>query len=189
MREFELLTSILHDDFLCKGEEENVLIENQGCEHQEQRIYIVNKVRSISRMSLYRFDEKTSGKDFLPFFNNHNHAPVDLRSFCDYILLVECNGRLYIMLIELKRGSKTGYTKQIEGSLCFMEYVVSSAVRIQHYNNFDDFDKGNIEFRRIVIQQCDSIKEKTHPNEFDNVKNSYIRIRYFSDFRPVQVIF
>lgn len=149
MREYELITRILHDDFLCKDNEKDVLFENQGDKHAEQRVRIVNRVKAISRMALFRFDEKKIGMNFLPFLNNHDHAPEGLRSFCDYILLVEYSTGLYIMLIELKRGGHSGFRKQIEGAACFMDYIVSSAVRIQHDNAFDDFDPHNIHYRRV----------------------------------------
>lgn len=193
MREYDLITWILNDDYLCNEDEENVMVENQGDEHTEQRVRIVNKVHAISRMSLYRFDEKKTGKDFLPFFNDKYgltkvHAPRELRSFCDYILLVECRDSLYVMLIELKRGGHSGYKKQIEGSVSFMDYIISSAVRIQHENAFNDFNKANIHYRKILLKKCESDKGETHNVDLNFDKNDFIEIRCMSEFRPIRVI-
>ena len=178
MREYELLKWMLHEDFLCKGEDSLVLIENQGDEHEEQRVSIVNNVRSISDMTLYRFDEKSTGKDPLPFFNNSYeegaHAPSELRSFCDYILLVEKDDTLYIILIELKRGATTGYRKQIDASHCFMSYVIDSAERIKQDNAYDEFDRDNIHFRKVLIKKCSSEKQVTHNSDIAFDKNDYI---------------
>lgn len=190
MREYELLKWILHEDFLCKGNDAHVMVEDQGDEHDEQRVEIVNRVRSLTNMALYRFDEKYAGKDSLPFFNNSyeagTHAPADLRSFCDYILLAEKNDTLYVLLIELKRGDTHGFRKQIDASKCFMDYVIDSAERIKHENSFDDFDRNNIRFRRILIKKCVSEKQATHDSDiiiFD--KNDYIQIKCADKFRPI----
>ena len=192
MREYELLRWMLHEDFLCKGDEALVMIENQGDEHDEQRVTIVNKVGSISNMALYRFDEKSAGKDPLPFFNNSYeesaHAPSDLRSFCDYVLLVENDNALYIMLIELKRGGTTGYRKQIDASQCFMSYVIDSAERIKHDNAYDEFDRDNIHFRKVLIKRCASEKQETHNSDIAFDKNDYIDFKCISEFRPIRVI-
>lgn len=192
MREFELLKWILHDDFLCKGDEAMLMVESQGHEHDEQRVAIVNKVSSISQMALYRFDAKTIGKDFLPFFNDRYkeepHAPAGIRSFCDYILLAESKDTLYIMLIELKRGEATGYKKQIDASLCFVDYIIDSAERIKHENASDEFDRNNIRFRRVLIKKCTSEKQATHNSDIAFDKNDYMEIKCNGEFRPIRVI-
>ena len=191
MREMELLKWILHGDFLCKGDVAMVMVESQGREHDEQRVVIVNKVSSISQMALYRFDEKSAGKDFLPFFNDRYkeepHAPADLRSFCDYILLAEYNDMLYVILIELKRGEATGYRKQIDASHCFVDYIIDSAERIKHENAFDEFDRDNIRFRRVLIKKCTSEKQVTHNSDIAYDRNDYIEIKCNGEFRPIRV--
>lgn len=188
MKEYDLITRMLHEDFLCKDGEGNVMIENQGNEHAVQRVNIVNSVRAISRMSLFRFDVKKTGKDFLPFLANSNTAPLELRSFCDYVLLVECRDNLYILLIELKRGDHLGYRKQIDGANCFMDYIISSAMRIRSVNGFNDFDRHNIHYRRVLLKKCKSEKEETHNVDLPFSKNDYIEIRCKSEFRPIRVI-
>lgn len=188
MKEYDLITWMLHEDFLCKDGEGNVMVEDQGHERAVQRVRIVNDVRSISRMSLFRFDEKQTGMDFLPFFANSNHAPQELRSFCDYVLLVECRDNLYVMLIELKRGGHHGPRKQIDGAACFMDYIISSAMRIRGANGFDDFDKHNIHYRKVLLKKCESDKEETHNVDLRFNKNDYIEIRCKSEFRPIRII-
>ena len=106
--------------------------------------------------TLYRFD--LDDKEFLPFFNKSNDAPKGLRKFCDYVLLVEWNGKPYVMLIEMKRGAPGNAEKQLKASQTFMEFLYTSAERLHNDFGEDSFNRNNIVIRKVKLKKCKSNK-------------------------------
>ena len=150
MREFELYTRLLDSQFES-SDQEHMVEAVQG-----QKISLIKK--GTDACKLYRFDIDTSKYDFLCFFNkNHkshstNPGLDDLRKFCDYVLLVDKDGKLYVFPIELKNGGTSGAVEQVKATEIFMDFIKNTAERIKDKNDYLDFDKNNIFTRKIIIK-------------------------------------
>ena len=170
MTDFEFIKLILNKKYLCEGDDSMVMKEDQGTEYKPHKVRI-NVGSTISQTALYRFDEVDKG-DFLPFFNSSHHkpkrrddAPKALRSFCDYILLAEKMGTVYVVLVEMKRGGTDGAEQQLEAGYEFMNYVMKSALRIKRLNNMSDFNLDNVIYRRVLLKLPVSPKLRTRPGD------------------------
>lgn len=169
MSDFEYIKWILEESYLCKPPHELTMSESKGDGQKSQVVTIQDTIRAITNIALYRFDAEEKG-DFLPFFNDKNGAPERLNAFCDYIALLEHNGKLLIFLIELKRGETVGMEDQISASYEFMQYILKSADRIKLINNMPDFSIEDVEFRRILVRMKASNKRITKPKDI-RIKN------------------
>ncbi len=179
MSDFEYIKWILKESYLCTPPNHLTMMESKGDNLRPQIVNIKNSIRAITNIALYRFDVEENG-NFLPFFNDKNGSPERLNAFCDYIALLEHNGKLIIFLLELKRGSTAGMEDQIFASYEFMQYILKSADRIKNINNMPDFNIDDIEFRRILIRKKASNKHITKPKEI-KMKNKQSIIIYDCD--------
>ena len=125
----------------------------------------------IGEYVLYRLD--CDEKDWLPFFNtvptSQNHTvpfptPKYLRSFCDYILLVSRQEKLYVLLVEMKSGdhAHSDAARQLEASAAFMDYIRLTADRICRYNDYNTFDSNCIKMRKVILKPCPKTRPKTN---------------------------
>ncbi len=73
--------------------------------------------------TLYRFDP--SKVKLFPYFSTKS----GLHKICDYILFAEEGQHLYLLLIELKKGTESA-NKQLAATQCFAEFIISTARRI-----------------------------------------------------------
>ena len=122
------------------------------------------KVEGIPKnalLTLYRFDP--NNEDIFPFFERG----MALRLICDYVLLVDYNDFLYVLLIELKRGSITA-KKQLNATEELIRYVISSALRIKQ-----EIDQDKIYIRKIRISERRHIR-KTNSGDIEYDENNYI---------------
>lgn len=148
MTELTLLHKILSEKFLAKKQH---LMQ----EKDVQTVSITNGRKTS--YYLYRFDIDEC-KDFIPFFNSNDDAPTGLRSFCDYLLLVERNSKVYILLVELKSGRKGHFSEQLKATECFVKYILDTAERIKTNNDFPEFDRNNIDVRKICVKSINNKK-------------------------------
>ena len=165
MSEYELYTRILAPRL--RPETQDVLIEKT--EKKTHRATIDPGRKTF--FSLYRYDQKEQGNLFFPFFNNTHDgergkaefpAPDVLLKFCDYILLAEKKGKLYILLVELKSGNNGDAVSQLEASATFMDFIKSTALRIAESNEYENFDAGSITVRKIVMKPAPNVRPMTN---------------------------
>lgn len=198
MREFELITKILHDRFLAVREEGAILEETKECrDHGVHRIKLL-RTKPIDNTALYRFS--LDDEDFLPFYKDSREypdgrsegGPKGLKKFCDYILLVEHNDRLTVVLVEMKRSKKdTSYRDQLDASEIFMNYVTANAERIKNRNDFDDFDSESISYRKVKIVHdptCDKLTTKPRNKVLSDGRDGYVILPLGKQFNPSWVI-
>ena len=156
MGEYDLYIQMLDPRFMSK--DQSVLTEkNNG-----QLIHKVNvQFHRVDRYALYRSDEHEI--DFLPFFRKGSGSgvPRGLRIFCDYILLAEMRGKMYVLLIEMKSGKTNDAVKQLDASELFMEYICKSAERVKLQNGDISFDKNNVCVRKIIVKKLDAKRHKS----------------------------
>lgn len=185
MREFELIDRILNDHFLVAENEDRIMEElKDSPDHKPHRVKII-VTRSVSAISLYRFDP--DAENFLPFFGRI----TGLKRFCDYIMLVETNDRLLIILIEMKRSKKDPkYKSQLDASKLFMDYVIANAERIKEENGYQDFDSSSIIIRRVKIIAAPINKLTTKPRlkALSDGREGYIILPLSQQFNPNWVI-
>lgn len=177
MTDFDYIKWILNEDFLQKEPHDLTMIEDKGDKLCKQEVLITKRDRHITNIALYRYDIDT--RDHLPFFaKGSNNSPKSLTKFCDYVILVEKDSELTIMLVEMKRGVKGEYDEQIKASKLFMQYVLSSAERIKGDNGMDDFSATKVKFRRILLELAKSNKQHTKKNTLELNKKSEEVIKY-----------
>lgn len=131
------------------------------------------KCRDIDAHYLFRFDPNK--KDWFPFFSN---SIKDLRSICDFFLLVERGDILYFLIIELKNSSKGKANEQLKASCVFAKYLIASANRV-----INDFGEPRIIKVRIVGGKPNtSFRQPSYENGTD-----YISYRFpcFFDVKSV----
>lgn len=165
MSEYELYNRIFAPKL--KHEMQSALIEKM--EKKTHWAEIVSDKKTT--YTVYRYDQKEQGELFFPFFNNtHNGehgaaecpAPEDLLKFCDYILLAERKGVLYVLLIEMKSGANGDAGKQLDATETFMEFIKASAARVSEANGYAHFDADNVKIRKIVLKPAPKARPMTN---------------------------
>lgn len=157
MSEYDQLCSILDKEF--RASNQSLMIEAKGTTYKPQKVVIDGTGRTNLTWTLYRFN--TEDKEFLQFFNRTDEAPEGLRKFCDYVLLAEASGKSYVLLIEMKRGSLGDAEKQLNASECFINYLYSSAERLQRDFDGYEFNRKRVILRKIKLKKCKSNKLTT----------------------------
>lgn len=168
MLEIDCINEMLNRHFLCHGADALTMVEPADDKHQEQKVVIKNRVNEITQMSLYQFNKSnTTNSQLLPFFGSDDKSPKGLNQFCDFILLVQHATRgLYVLFIELKRGSHDHVKLQLDRSQDLFSYIIHSADRIKGINGWKDVDfENNVSFRKIMIMEEASNKRITKPKE------------------------
>lgn len=119
---------------------------------------------------LYRFDPDEW--EIFPFFKETR----GLNRICDYILFAAQNNKLYVLLIELKKGNVPALP-QLTASQYFVEYLIKSGARIGL-----DFPESII-YRKIKVKgDTQGKKQKTQMQGFEPDENGIISYS-FSQFR------
>ena len=144
MDEYEFLTKIISDYYYSSDQKHLI-------EKDVQTVNITSAVgnKRLEAYSLYRFSIKESAYDFLSIFNKTHVAPKELRSFCDYIMLIEYNKTPYVILIEMKKNSGTAKA-QLDASSEFFNYIKNTAERIKTKNNVT-FDSTKIKTIKVKL--------------------------------------
>lgn len=111
--------------------------------------FIADGIRFLS----FSFDKELPKKDFpkgiFPFLNRGEKLVC---TFCDYIIFCEFKGKLFILLIELKKG-KDNVTKQLDACHCFSDYLISTLNRVYNKNIVAEIRKISIRERHIKPKQ------------------------------------
>ncbi len=124
---------------------------------------------------LYKFDPNQI--DLFPFFTDIS----GLKKICDYFLFVQEGSVLYVLLIELKKGTKSAY-QQLNASEVFANFIIESAARIQ-----SEFKKQVIEIRKIRISDKRA-KKTTKPKTLVYDENGIINYDLPTKFRIQPII-
>lgn len=95
---------------------------------EDMTIPIIND--GVSYLS-YSYDKTIKGKvnDILPFLAKNKNV----HSMCDYILFCKEKKKLFILLIELKKGSNEVMT-QLKAGKCFAQFIISTLNRVEKLN-------------------------------------------------------
>lgn len=168
MTDIEYLEWIFNDYYKNPGPEPLTMAEDKGTEHKPHIVKIKSGNKDITKITVYRFDADTLG-DHPPFYNRTEKAPKCLKSFCDYVILAEKNDRLFVVLVEMKRGDDRKAETQLNASQMFMDYVLNSAERIKEYNSMPEFSKTDVVFRRIIVKRAATNKLVTKPCDIQRV--------------------
>jgi len=157
----ELISNVLDDFF----KEENI---SELKENQENMS--VELVRDNLRFLSFSFDKTLPKNDFpkglFPFFNR---GEPKVCSFCDYVIFTEYNGKLFILLIELKKG-KDNVMKQLNAAQCFSEYLISTINRVYGTSLKPEIRKISIRERHIKPKQKQ--KDIEYIENFHTFENS-----------------
>lgn len=170
----DFIKSILSERFIDPVQDK--LIENKGGEIINPFVMerqIVSH-HDINQYVLYRFDP--DGGDVFPFFNN----TPGLKKICDYILFAEYGQNLFILLIEMKHGNKSPH-KQLESSMCFINYILATAERI-------DYKIDNFHIRKIRICEQKSKKRQTKSRDLVYNESLYLDYNTVRDFRIKELL-
>lgn len=128
--------------------------------------FISDSLRFLS----FSFDKELPKKDFpkglFPFFSK---GQAKVNSFCDYIIFTEYNMKLFVLLIELKKGSNN-VSKQLDAGKCFAEYVISTLNRVFDLKVTPEIRQISIRDRHIKPKQKQ--KDIVYENNFHTFCNS-----------------
>ncbi len=149
MNEYDLCTHILSPK-LCSCHQMQLI------ESKPKKPHKASIVRDkVARWTLYRYDQENDPNSFFPFFNNtsgERTSPKDLLKFCDYIVFVEKNDRLFILLVEMKSGETGDARKQLEASETFIHFILKTAERIASVNGYREVNIGDVCIRKIILK-------------------------------------
>ncbi len=165
MIEYDLFTQMLSQNFLSSDQHKMDEPKQAGAHTCD----IVDK--GVDYYMVYRYDLDEC--DFLPFFNKDhddvatgyvspNPTPTGLLKFCDYILLVAVNDKLYVILVEMKSAKNNGAHQQLDASKIFIDYVKASAERIKTLCGCDAFDSRRIILRKVLLKPAPKIRPTTN---------------------------
>ncbi|MDI9363961.1 MAG: hypothetical protein QM541_03345 [Flavobacterium sp.] len=125
----------------------------------------------------FSFDKQLPNKDFpkglFPFFNR---GEASVCAFCDYVIFSEENNKLYVLLIELKKG-KHNVTKQLSAGKCFAEYIISTLNRVYDLKIKPEVRQISIRHRHIKPKQKQ--REIEYINNFHTFCNSKFWLRKY----------
>ncbi len=157
-------------DCLRKAIAKSYIPENQKL--MQERIVVEKKPKEMScKIFPYRgidyllcqFDKQDFNNLNFPYFN----ASVDgLVCMCDYILFVEEDDRLLVLLIELKHKNDSP-RKQLTINQSFAQFICDRLTTV-----FEGFNKPFF-FRKIGIKERYRPKEKTLGHVFSFDENGY----------------
>ena len=121
---------------------------------------------------MYSFDKNLSKEykgGLFPFFAKKK----GVCSICDYIIFCINNGKLYALVIELKKG-KAGTLKQLDAAECFVNYIIATYNRVKN---------SSIEcnIRKISIKAPKLVKKKTKMSEikYDATNHTFLSTSKF----------
>lgn len=135
---YNSLRKVIHSKYIV----DNTILE----EPNVMKVQINGKPRD-AECTLYRIDPNNG--DPFPFFQDKGKGgPKGLKDICDYILLVDYNDKLYILLFELKKQKNDHAKKQLEATKVFIDYIVASAIRVQM-----PIDNNCIKCRKIQLNE------------------------------------
>jgi hypothetical protein len=119
--QLELIKTVFHSDYL----DESKQLYEKDTDSKGISFEMTRKIQHHHGIDyvLYRFDPNK--KEFFPYFSNES----GLKKICDYILFAEEGKYLYVILLELKKGTESAQT-QLLASEGFMNFVLASAKRI-----------------------------------------------------------
>lgn len=114
MSKLDHISSVLHNDFLSN--------ERSALEEKSVKMKI-NINSSGCRFILYKYDKKLKKEykgGLFPFFAKIKGVCC----ICDYILFAEFNNKLFVLIIELKKG-KESTLPQLKAAKNFVDYIIN----------------------------------------------------------------
>ncbi len=146
--------NLLSADYANKEHKDYLLEKEKG---GEINVPIVSD--SLSYLS-YTFDKKYDKKEdpkskgLFPFFQKNK----GVHSMCDYMLFSYYNNKLFILLVELKRG-KSNTHEQLKAGICFAEFIVSTLNRVEELNLIPEIRQISIRNKHIVKKRTTRIND------------------------------
>ncbi|MFJ1428159.1 hypothetical protein ACILD6_06110 [Capnocytophaga canimorsus] len=157
MNKIEMISNVL--DAFFKSDSITKLEEHQADMSVD---FISEGQRFLSFCMDKQLDEKTFPKGLFPFFNR---GEAKVCAFCDYIVFTELKGKLFVLLIELKKG-RDNVTKQLNAGECFAEFVIKTANRVYNQNITPEIRK--ISIRDGHIKTKAKPKQRQKPIQYDH---------------------
>lgn len=159
MNRIEMISNILNDCF-----KNNTLYRLEEIQANMSIDFVGNPQEYIS----YSMDKQLNKKDFpkglFPFFNR---GLKNVCSMCDYIIFTEKEEKLFILLIELKRG-RDNVTKQLNAGECFAEFVIKTVNRVYNQNITPEIRKISIRDGHIKTKAKPKQRQKTIQYDHNN---------------------
>lgn len=112
----------------------------------------------------YSYDKEVSGQkkvNLLPFLEKKK----SVHSMCDYILFCQNHEKLFVLLIELKKGKQEVMT-QLNAGKCFVEYVIATLNRVEGSTIKPEIRKIAIRNNNIVKKGASRQREVVYNDEY-----------------------
>lgn len=138
----------------------------------------VELVNDGQRFICFTFDKNLLRRDYpkgvFPFFNR---GEAGVTKICDYIIFTEQAGILYVLLIELKKGSEN-VKEQLNAGKCFTDFVISTINRVYQQKISPEIRLISIRERKIRPKQKQKVIEYDKSN-FHTFCSSKFRIKSY----------
>jgi hypothetical protein len=138
----------------------------------------VDFISDGQRYLTFTFDKNLSRREYpkglFPFFTK---GIAELNSFCDYLIFAEKESKLYVLLIELKKGNSK-VTVQLNASKCFTDYLIATINRVFNQQIIPEIRLISIRERHIKPKQKQ--KEVEYDvNNFHTFSSSKFRLKSY----------
>lgn len=142
---------------------------------EKMRIQVIQTGKSV----VYSFDiaqkKGLSHKDLFPFFKTFKGA----HTMCDYMIFAQQTGKLYILLVELKKGSSnTG--PQLRAGKIFASFIADTFNRVYKQNIAPEIRMISVRNAKIIKKGTTKVKGVCYnPEGFADFKGNTFCIQEF----------
>lgn len=123
MRSIEQYKAVLNSKFICA---------KKSLEEPSQGMFIPIDTNGCNSI-IFQFDtklDKSYAGGIFPFFNN---GVKGVCKVCDYIIFSESKGKMFAIVIELKKGNSSTQP-QLNAGVCFSSYLNDTVNRVYKKN-------------------------------------------------------
>lgn len=174
MAQLKIIKEILAEEFFVSSN----TLEEKDKDNSGKYFTMKREIKSHKGIEylLFRLDPNNT-KPF-PYFKQE----IGLSKICDYIMFVQKNNSLYIILIELKLGSESA-TKQLLSSEEFAKFVIKSGERVGFKFTED------LHFRKVKISEAALGRPKTAKEMCKIDEHGIIHYNQKSEFQIMEILY
>lgn len=151
----------------------NFKVTNKVLEEKRENMKITFETRSGIQCLCYKYDDNLKGYKggLFPFFSTNEER---IHSIVDYIIFVEYQSKIYVLIFELKTGNADTWP-QFKAADKFVDFIFETAKRILNSSS------ANYEKRFISVREFQLKKGKTMMKNasFDNNYHFELKHNHF----------
>lgn len=173
MEQLTILKKILQNELFVDAN----LLQEKEKDTNGKEFLMKREIKSHKGIDFLLFRLDPNKINPFPYFNKN----IGLSKICDYIMFVQKSNTLFILLIELKLGSKSA-TNQLLSSEEFTKFIINSGKRVGF--NFT----SELEFRKVKISESELHRTKTAQSKLEKDENEIIHYNHKSEFKIMEIL-